>query len=127
MEEKSDAVGKSKFVKWFCLNFPKQVWKLTFGTSSQLRSSVLSAVRKLVYFVDLPKTKPNDETVKNLISVCEDIKIGHVVSVMYGNSRTLLMNPSHILIRFSNSSCPRHIMIHDRWREFKINKKTGAF
>lgn len=126
MEDKSGAVGKSKFVKWFCINFPNQVWKLTFGTSSQLRSSVLSADRKLVYFVDRPKTKPSNETLENLISVCEDIKIGHVVSVMYGNYRVLIMNTPHIVL-VSNSLCHCHMMVHDRWRKFKINKKTGAF
>ena len=105
--DQEGAVGKSKFVKWFCKLYESKVCKLPFGSLSQLRSAVISAGPRLVYFIDIPKTRPTDDSLESLISVCEDIKNRHIVSVMYDKYRNMMMA--------------------DRWDEYNISKKLGIF
>lgn len=76
--------GKSKFLKWVCVNRPEEVAKVTFGTASQLRSAIISAGSRKCYFLDLPRTSSSDDSI---LGVIEDIKNGHIVSNMYGQSR----------------------------------------
>jgi hypothetical protein len=54
--------GKSKFFKWICVNRPEEVAKLTFGTANQLRSSIISAGPRKCYFLDLPRTISEDDS-----------------------------------------------------------------
>jgi hypothetical protein len=66
---------------------------------------------KLCYFVDIPRTLSKDDSLDSRISVLEDIKNGHLVSLM--------MDPPHRVV-FSNERCPRDAMSQDKWRSFSI-------
>lgn len=110
--------GKSKLVKYLCFSF-SDMCKVSFGTAGQLRSSVISAGPKLVYFVDIPRTLGEDDSIPALISCLEDIKNGYVVSSMYGKHTQLMMAPPHVVI-FSNQPCPVAMMSRDRWVVFTI-------
>jgi hypothetical protein len=111
--------GKSKFVKWMCVNHPEEVTKIIFGTSGQLRSSFISAGIKICYFLDIPRTKGNDDSIECIISAIEDLKNGHLVTNFYGKYKQLLMNPPHVIV-FSNDKCPKELMSQDRWLKFEI-------
>ena len=84
VKDKNGNVGKSKFVKWFCFNFPDDVCRITFGSPSQLRNSMINVGAKKVYFVDIPRTRGSEDSLPTLISILEDIKNGFVTGVMYG-------------------------------------------
>lgn len=114
--------GKSKFMKWICMNRPEDVAKITFGTASQLRSSIISAGPKKCYFLDLPRTISNDNALKSILEAIENIKNGHIVSNMYGRSKSLLMDPPHILI-FANIKCPEKSLSEDRLEMYEILAK----
>lgn len=111
--------GKSKFVKWMCVNRAEEVAKIIFGTAGQLRSALISAGIRKCYFLDIPRTIGNDDSLESIISAVEDLKNGHLVSNFYGKYSQLIMNPPHVVI-FSNKKCPRKMMSDDRWAAYEI-------
>lgn len=54
--DKQGNTGKSLFVKWCCVNFKDEVLKFTYSTPTQLRTGIISAGPRKVYFIDLPRT-----------------------------------------------------------------------
>lgn len=70
--------GKSKYVKWLSVNRPEEVAKISFGTTNQLRSGLVSCGPRLVYFIDIPRTLGSEDSIQNLITV------------MYGRYKQLL-------------------------------------
>lgn len=117
--DRQGATGKSKLVKWCCVNHDSII-KISFGTASQLRSSIISAGPRRVYFVDIPRTLGTDDSIHSLMSSLEDLKNGFVVSSMYGKNETLILDPPHIIV-FSNRECPQQLMSKDRWKVYHIN------
>lgn len=111
--------GKSKFIKYLCFS-NSNITKLSFGTASQLRSSVVNAGPFQMYLVDIPRTLGQDDSLDSVISVLEDIKNGFVVSSMYGHHKTLMMDPPHVIC-FSNEDCPTSTMSADRWKLFRMS------
>jgi len=111
--------GKSKLVKWFCVN-NDDIVKISFGTSSQLRSALMAAGPRRVYFVDVPRTLGSDDSIHSLMSAAEDLKNGFVCSSMYGKNQSIVLDPPHIVV-FSNKECPQTMMSADRWKMFTIN------
>lgn len=69
IQDKTGGTGKSKFVKWVCVNRPDEVVKIIYGSPSQLRSSIISLGAKKLYFLDLPRTKGYDDHIENLMSI----------------------------------------------------------
>lgn len=116
--DKQGCSGKSKLVKWFASNF-NDVCKISFGSSSQIRSALISIGSKKCYFVDIPRTLGNDEDIDAVISALEDLKNGYLVSVFYGRYNSLIFDPPHVVV-FSNMDCPKTKMSRDRWKEYSI-------
>jgi hypothetical protein len=114
-------VGKSKLVKWLCVNRPDEICKIVFDSGQQLRTSLIAIGPRLLYLIDVPRRPSEEEKIENMMSNFEDLKIGHVVSHMYGKYAQLLMEPPHVII-FSNQKCPRHTLSKDRWRCLEITK-----
>ena len=121
--DKFGCSGKSKLVKWLCVNLPDNVSKISFGSANQLRSSLVGIGPRDVYFVDIPRTLGQEDSLNNIITCLEDLKNGHVVSAMYGRSKSLLMDPPHLIV-LSNKPCPLKTMTQDRWRRWYIDYTT---
>ena len=121
IEDPEGCTGKSKYCKFIC-STNNDIIKLPFGTSSQLRSAVISAGRRKLYIIDIPRTVGDDDDLNALISTVEDIKNGYVVSSMYGKYQDLFMEPPHIVI-FSNDRAPVLSLSNDRWSLYKITKE----
>jgi hypothetical protein len=118
--------GKSKFVKNLCFHNPYEVAKLAFGSAQQLRSAVISAGPKRVYFLDIPRTLGLSDNIDDIISTVEDIKNGFVVSSMYGKHQQLMMPPPHIVI-FSNKEINPTLISYDRWVLYRITPMKTLF
>lgn len=122
IEDSTGCTGKSKFCKLLCSS-NSDIIKLPFGTSSQLRSSVICAGRRKLYIIDIPRTTSDEDDMRALISTIEDVKNGYVVSSMYGKYQDLFMEPPHIVI-FSNDSPPYKMLTSDRWTSYTIDKDS---
>lgn len=116
--------GKSKFTKWICLRNSRAV-KVPFGSASQLRSSIISMGPKRMYMLDIPRTIGQDDDMKAIYSLLEDLKNGFVVSSMYGKNAVLLMDPPHVVV-FSNQFPEIKRMSSDRWHTCGIHKDLSA-
>lgn len=131
VEDTQGGNGKSKLVKWCCARH-NDIVKISFGTSNQLRSAIIAAGRRRVYFIDVPRTLGTDDSLASLMSALEDLKNGFVVSAMYGKNQSLMIDPPHIIV-FSNDKCPKHMLSEDRWKVYVINyekdliKQEGEF
>lgn len=112
--------GKSKFCKWICSDC-KSAIKIPFGSASQIRSSVIAAGPKQIYFLDVPRTLGDDDSLESVISAIEDIKNGFVTSAMYGKYQHMIFDVPHIVI-FSNINCPTGTLSTDRWSKYFINQ-----
>nr|WIF20460.1 MAG: putative viral replication protein [Ulva CRESS virus 1] len=105
--------GKSKWVKYLCFS-NSSCCKVSFGTASQLRSSLISAGPHEAYLVDIPRTLGTDDSIESLLSALEDLKNGFLTSSFYGKSAKLLMDPPNVVC-FSNQKPPLDKMTKDRW------------
>lgn len=119
--DKEGNSGKSKFVKYCCFH-NKNCTKISFGSAGQLRSAIIHAGAKKCYFVDMPRTLGTDDSLNSVMSALEDTLNGFVVSSYYGESKTLLMEPPHVVV-FSNMTCPFDKMSSDRWKVHNIVNK----
>lgn len=117
--------GKSLFFKWLLVKLgEKEISRISFGTATQLRSSVIAAGKKKMYILDLTRTKGRGDSEHDLLSVLESIVDGMVFSPMYGKSETLLMAPPHVLIT-SNYALDYTLLSLDRWKVYQI-KEDGT-
>lgn len=96
-----------------------KIGKITFGTASQLRSSVINMGAKRMYILDLTRTKGRDDSEYDLRSCLESIADGMITSPMYGKAASLLMEPPHILIT-SRYLLDYELLSMDRWRVYEI-------
>jgi len=114
--------GKSKFVKYMFIHYPG-VSEVTFGTSNQLRTALISIGSKKCYFIDMPRQLGDEDSIATLISVLEKLKGGFLTSTMYGKYTSLVMDPPHIVI-FSNKEPNVGMLSADRWKIFNIKYKV---
>jgi len=121
IEDLQGGNGKSKLVKWCCFNYDDCA-KVSFGTANQLRSSLIACGVKKIYFIDIPRTLGDDDSMGSMFSAIEDLKNGFLVSAMYGKHQSLMLDPPHIII-FSNQGCPDRFLSADRWFKYSIRDK----
>lgn len=99
------------------------VSKIVYGSPAQLKSSIINAGTRKLYFLDLPRTPGKEDSLYNVLSIIEDLKNGHIVSNMYGKAAELIMKPPHVIV-FTNTECPLKALSSDRWRVFKIEQSS---
>jgi hypothetical protein len=115
--------GKSSWYKYLFCEDPKHIGRLVYGSASQLRSAVINNGEKRIYIIDLSRTKGRDESEKEILAVCEEIKSGFLVSPMYGQGSVLVMHPPHLIVS-SNYMLNYESLSADRWAIYEIEEKT---
>ncbi len=113
--------GKSKLVKFACVSNSECV-KLSFSTAGQLRSALTHLGPKKVYWIDIPRTVGDDDSLNDILTVVEDLKNGHITSAYYGAYNQLMMAPPSVVI-FSNDRPPIKKLSTDRWKCYIIKNK----
>ena len=121
--DKKGNTGKSSFWKYISFKHPNSVAKITFGTASQLRTSIVNAGEKKLYILDVTRTMGKYDNIDDVLSVIEELKNGYVVTHMYGSDKKLLCKPPHVIIS-TNTELDYSKLSADRWEVYKINKKN---
>ena len=114
--------GKSSFFKWIFLQNPNRVGRISYGSSSQLRSILTKGSAKKIYIIDLPRSKERNDNEIDLLSAIEDLKTGFVINNMYGDGGALIMEPPHVIVS-SNYILDRDALSQDRWVNCKIDNQ----
>jgi len=122
--DRAGNTGKSKFTKYLCHRY-RDIIKVPFGTSSQIRSAVIAAGIKSVYLIDIPRTLGSDDSIQSVLAAIEDIKNGFVTSAMYGKYESLLFEPPHVFV-FSNERAPINLLSLDRWERYEMLQMTKS-
>lgn len=111
--------GKSTFVKWLHCRYDHNT-KVSFGSATQIRTSVVEKGPMKLYFIDIPRTLGTDDHLNNVYSALEDTLNGYVETSMHGNPRELLMEPPHVVV-FSNGAPQIEKLSGDRWKLYSID------
>lgn len=115
--------GKSSFWKYIYTRNKKDIGRLSYGTTSQLRSAAINLGIKKIYIIDLPRTTGRFDSQKDLINVIEDLKSGVLISGMYGRAKELIVEPPHIILS-TNYVFTLGDLSKDRWEVYEIKNKT---
>lgn len=117
--------GKSKFVKYLCSR-NSDVVKVPFGTSQQIRNSMITIGPRKVYFVDIPRKLGKEDCLDSVLAVLEDLKNGFLVSAMFGKYVTLICDVPHVIV-YTNMPFPNMTVSKNRWRVEQIDTATKSF
>jgi hypothetical protein len=117
--------GKSSFFKYLYYHHSNEIGRITYGTASQLRTSISNMGPKKIYIMDLTRSKAKNDSEVDLLSAVEDLKNGLITSSMYGEGKTMLMDIPHVIIS-SNYIFDITLVSEDRWKILSIteDKKT---
>ena len=121
--------GKSTFLKHMSFGQENlKVKKLPLDKPDRTRMAICKIVQKKdvdVFAFDFTRTRGKETSVEDLFEVVEEIKNGHVVSVMYGNPMEVGFT-SPIVIIFTNEKLNsyRKYLSDDRWHPFSIQDNT---
>ena len=98
-DEKGNS-GKSSFYKYLYYYHAEDMRRITYGTASQLRTSLINIGPKKIYLIDLTRSKEKQDEPLDLLSAIKDLKGGVVSSsmYMYGSGTTMLMDIPHIVV-----------------------------
>ena len=117
--------GKSQFYKWIFNKHPQMVGRISYGTASQLKSSMVNIGPRKIYIIDLARSLGKNDSQSDLLSAIEDLKSGLVINPMFGNGKVLEMAPPHIIIS-ANYLLDLNSLSADRWDSYELsdtNKK----
>ena len=125
IEDANGGAGKSTFSKY--LSFGQKDWKvkkLPIETPSRIRMAVCKILQKEdvdMFAFDFTRTMGEETSMNNLFQVVEEIKNGHVVSVLYGNPMEVAMTSPHVVI-FTNEKFEDYekYLSRDRWMAYII-------
>ena len=125
VQDITGGAGKSTFSKY--LSFGQKEWqvkKLPLDKPDRIRMAVCKLVLKEnvdIFTFDFTRTRGEDTSMHDLFQVIEEIKNGHVVSVMYGNPLEVAMTSPHIII-FTNEKLKdyKHYLSDDRWQPYSL-------
>jgi hypothetical protein len=90
--------GKSSFWKFIYTRNRKDIARLTYGTTGQLRAAITALGEKKIYIIDLTRTMGKFDEPKDLLAIIEDIKSGLILSFFFGRPRELVAEPPHIIL-----------------------------
>lgn len=126
IEDSNGGAGKSTFSKF--LSFGQKEWKvkkLPIDNPDRIRMAVCKILQKDdvdMFTFDFTRTMGKDTSIADLFQVVEELKNGHIVSVMYGNPMEVAMTSPHVVI-FTNEKFEEYekYLSRDRWLAYVIS------
>lgn len=114
--------GKSQFFKFLTVRRLNDIGRISYGTTSQLKSSMINIGPKPIWIIDLPRSKTyRGQAEQELLSALEDLKSGVVLNQMYGSGKAMMFDPPHVIIS-SNFLMNQNSLSADRWDIKKITE-----
>lgn len=123
VDEKGN-MGKTTLQKYLC-------WKglsiqVPIGTAAQLKTYLCNKGRgPPCYMINFNRCMGKEQTYRDVLTVCEDLKAGWVQPTMYGGGKDLLMPRPHVWI-FCNSAPPTKLLSSDMWQFWKYSPATKS-
>jgi hypothetical protein len=114
--------GKSSWSKNMVYKNFSEVGMIPSGSAAQLRSNIIRLGMKRVYIIDLARARAKDDSIEDILQICETLKNGLVQQSLFGGSGMLLMEPPHLVIT-SNFVLNYDLLSKDRWEIYKVNKR----
>lgn len=126
VQNPNGGAGKSTFLKY--MSFGQKDWrvkKLPIDKPDRIRMAICKIVQKEdvdIFAFDFTRTHGEDTSVNDLFQIIEEIKNGHIVSVMYGNPMEVGIESPHVII-FTNESLANYkkYLSEDRWQPYSID------
>lgn len=117
--------GKSIFWKWLqhSLEDTNELGRLTIGSSQQLKSALTKMPHRKIYICDIPRTisSEDEHRMNSLLHVIESLKDGVILSCMWGENSSILMDRPHIIVS-SNFLINPGLLSQDRLKILQITK-----
>ena len=125
IEDSTGGPGKSTFSKF--LSFGQKDWKvkkLPIDSPNRIRMAVCKILQKEdvdMFTFDFTRTMGEETSMNDLFQVVEELKNGHIVSVLYGNPMEVAMTSPHVVI-FTNEKFEDYekYLSRDRWMSYVI-------
>lgn len=118
--DKEGNAGKSSFFKYLYYHHSDQIGRVTYGTSSQLRSALVNIRPKRIYIIHLTRAKVKHKNELDLLNAIQDSKGGVIYNNRSGN--TILMDIPHIIIS-SKHILDKNRLSKGRWRIYSLDDK----
>lgn len=129
VQDSQGGTGKSAFAKWLVFGQKEmKAHKLPVDRVDRLNAAVSKIVPKEsvdIFVINLTRSQGKEQSYADLFSAIEEIKDGHIATVMYGNYVEVGFKPPHIVV-FSNLELAefRKYLSEDRWLETSITKNS---
>tara|TARA_B110000967_G_scaffold198706_1_gene232143 strand:- start:758 stop:1150 length:393 start_codon:yes stop_codon:yes gene_type:complete len=109
-------------LEYISFKHPNTAVKITFGTVSQLRTSIVNTGEKKLYILDVTRTTAKYDNIDDVLSVIKDFKNGYVVAK---SNKKWVCKPPHVVIN-TDTELDYSKLSADRWEVYNIKKKPNC-
>lgn len=125
----ADAEGNSGKSQWATyMRIKHHAYEISFGTARDLMHMITDDIEacngfRKTYIISLPRTKPKDQAMADILSTIEQVKDGKFKSTKYKGKNYEGPNP-HVVILSNYAPTSEEFggLTKDRWRIYKINQ-----
>jgi hypothetical protein len=112
-------MGKTTLEKY--LDWKGRSIQVPIGTASQLKTYICNrGPGPNLYCINFNRCMGRENSYRDVLTVCEDLKAGWVLPVMYGGGDCLRITRPHVWI-FCNEAPPTHLLSRDMWKFWKLD------
>lgn len=117
-------MGKTTLQKY--LTWKGKSIQVPIGTASQLKTYICNiGPGPNCYMINFNRCMGKENTYRDVLTVCEDLKAGWVQPVMYGGGKAMMIERPHVWI-FCNEAPPTKLLSPDMWKFWQYSPGTQS-